>query len=1138
MRLRPRHPALLAALAAGLAALAAAQAPPASIPKPAQAASPAKPTPPPASRRPATPPPARLDVLVLDPAGRPVEGAFVAVVPVTGAHRPSGQIAPEKTRTGFTSTDGRVRLEALPPGPWNAWVSARGFVTAPVRRIASGPLRVRLERGGAIVGVVREGDGGRPVAGARVGVESDVPSLEVGGADATRDEAVTDAEGRFRLEGIGRGAVRLSARAPGYARAARSGVRAGSSVELFLFPGATLSGSVRDEAGRPVRGALVQAQGDAGWEAPAPERTDEGGRFVVAGVAPGEYTLVAREGGRAPGIAVVVVEPLGEASASLVLSDGGFVTGRIVDAEGRPLAGRARVEEYEGKALPPFASDMLVAAAGADGAFALGPLPLGSLSIAISAPRHASRRVEADVPSRGRAIDLGDVALDPGLAIRGRVRDREGRGVEAAAVRATAQGPGAAEQGETESGAAGRFEIGGLLPGRYEVTASATGYATGRAVAEAGGEGVDVVLDEGGTLTGRVADEAGAPVEDARVTARDESGAGGGRVASGRSDEGDGRFALRDVPTGRYDLEVQAGDRGEASRAGVRVAAGRATDMGTVVLARGGVVEGVVVDGEGRGVPGATVAAEREANVRTGRRETQTGSSGAFELRGLPAGATFLTARHPSYAASSPVEAAVDPEKETPAVRIVLVRGGRIEGRALHRDGRPFTAGRVQAWPLDGRSSAGEWGGGALDASGAFVLDRVPLGRVSVALMAFTPASPMAAGMAGATVLTGVDSREVQVRDGETASVDFALRDVVVAGRVTRGGQGEAGVLVGLMSRRGGSVMAFMGATPASAASSGPPPLSAVTREDGGYELLVFAPGPYFVQMSRGAQSFGDRAVDVPDVERFALDLAIASTTVAGVVVERDTGAPRGGVGVSLRPEAPQAGGSAGGGAETGPDGRFAIAVEPGEYRLGAGSRDLQPVDMPLSVGSGGIADLRVEMEPGLEIAGRVLDAAGRPAPGQLVLATVDDGTSGGHANSTADGTFRIGGLAARPHAVVGGSESAGFGVRAGVVPGGEPLALTLRPAGRIAVRVVDTAGRPVAEAYPRVESVDGVRMRLPGRTSGPTDPDGLFDLASPPGRVEVAVGHESGRGRGAATVRSGERVPLTVVLEPSAGAR
>jgi hypothetical protein len=177
-------------------------------------------------------------------------------------------------------------------------------------------------------------------------------------------------------------------------------------------------------------------------------------------------------------------------------------------------------------------------------------------------------------------------------------------------------------------------------------------------------------------------------------------------------------------------------------------------------------------------------------------------------------------------------------------------------------------------------------------------------------------------------------------------------------------------------------------------------------------------------------------------------------------------------------------------------------------------------------------------MEAGLEIVGRVLDAAGRPAPGQLVLATADDGTSGGHANSTADGTFRIGGLAARPYAVVGGSEAAGFGVRAGVVPANEPVALTLRPAGRIAVRVVDPSGRPVAEAYPRVESVDGARVRLPGRTSGPTDAEGLFDLASPPGRVEVAVGHESGRGKGAATVRSGERVPLTVVLELSAGAR
>ena len=1114
------------AVALALFAVAGAQAPP----KPADAAK----TPASSSARkaskPVPPPVTSLDVAVIDPAGKPVEGAFVMAVPVQGAYRSIGGLEPEKVRSTVTGREGKAKLESLPPGPWNVTVHARGFVTQPTRRVASGPIAVRLEKGGVITGVVREGDGNRPIAAARVAVESGLSTPEGWSAEATRNEAVTDAEGRFRLEGIGRAPVRLSARARGFGRAERSGVRAGASVELFLFPGATLAGAVRDDGGRPVKGATVRAVGDTSWNAPPTERTDERGEFELAVFPAGEYTVVAREGGRAPGIASVVVEPGGEATVALTVSDGGYVTGRIVDAAGRPLAGRVRLEVFEDRGLPDFASDGVAAEAKADGTFALGPLPLGSLGIGVSAPRHASRRVDAQVPARGRAVDVGDVALDPGLAIRGRVRDREGSAIAAATVRALRQEPGEAGEAEATSGPDGRFDLGGLRPGRHEVSASATGYATAYAAADAGGEPLDVVLDVGGAITGRVVDAEGSPVEEARVTAQADD-RGPGRRHSARADEGDGRFLLPDVAPGAYGLGVQASGRGEAARSGVRVVAGRTTDVGTIALARGGTVQGVVVDAEGRGIPGATVHAERDANRRTSQLETQTGSTGAFELSGVPIGPVHVVARHPSYAISSPVVAEVDPDKETPPVRIVLARGGRIEGRALHRDGRPFTGGRVHAWPLDRRASVGGWEAAPLDGDGSFVMEHVPAGRMKLDLMAFTPSSPMASGMGGENILSTVASREVEVRDGETAPVDLALRDVVVSGRVTRGGQPEAGVLVGVMSAQGGSVMAWMGAPAArSLDPSGPPPLNAVTREDGSYELLVFTPGRAFVEMQSGGQSHPGRDVEIPDADRFVLDLEIAGATVAGVVVDRETGEPVPEAYVFLRPAEGQK--APGGSGQCGLDGRFSVSAEPGEYRLVTRARDRQPASLPLSVGPSGVADLRVELDRGLEISGRLLDAAGRPAPGFQLVAIPPDGGNGGYDNSGPDGRFRIGGLAQAPHALVGGSELAGFAFRPAVTPGGEPLALTLRPAGHIRVRVVDPAGLPVKDAYPRIQTIDGARVRMPGRTSGPTDASGASELVSPAGVVEVVASGEKGTGRGTVTVPLGGTVSLTIVLQ------
>ena len=62
----------------------------------------------------------------------------------------------------------------------NVTVHARGFVTQPTRRVASGPLAVRLEKGGTITGTVSEVDGKRRIGGARVGVGAATPCPATG----------------------------------------------------------------------------------------------------------------------------------------------------------------------------------------------------------------------------------------------------------------------------------------------------------------------------------------------------------------------------------------------------------------------------------------------------------------------------------------------------------------------------------------------------------------------------------------------------------------------------------------------------------------------------------------------------------------------------------------------------------------------------------------------------------------------------------------------------------------------------------------------------------------------------------------------------------------------------------------------
>ena len=712
------------------------------------------------------------------------------------------------------------------------------------------------------------------------------------------------------------------------------------------------------------------------------------------------------------------------------------------------------------------------------------------------------------------------MVLETGLAIRGRVRDREGSGLEGAMVRARLRRPGERRQGEATSEADGEFVVAGLEAGTYRITAELPGFAAASATAQPGGDPVDLAMELGGEIAGRVVDAAGEPAEGATIEAEwagelETVSAGGG---FGLAEEGGGRFVLRDLAAGPYAVLARAAGKGEASISGVRVVAGTRTEVGTLRLAGGGIVRGTVVDVDGRGVPGARVVAERDLEMQTGDLEAQTGSSGAFEIRGVPAGRVSVMTSHPAYASPRPEVVEVDPEKEPASVRIVLLEGARVEGHASHRDGRPFASGRIRVRSLAPRAEGLGEVPSPVRPDGSFAVDHVAAGPARVELLA--PSGPGA--------LSGLASHEVVLGDGETATVDFSLRDVVVAGTVTRAGQPAPGVRVSLRSLEGAPVTLYGGAGGgALEVPSLPPFLVATTREDGSYELVVFTPGRARVGLEAvsGNERYPDREVVVPDVDRFDLNLEIAPTQVSGTVVDKDGGEPVSEARVRLGRSS----------ARTGPDGRFSIAVEPGEWQLSASAPGRKLTVLPLNVGPAGLSDLRVEMERGLELRGRVVDAGGRPVPNLQVVAADAARGLAESVYTLADGSFRMESLDEEPYTLVTGGDLTGWAVRGGVTPGGDPVTLALRPGGRVAVRVLGADGRPVKDAYPDVQRVDGLPVSMPGGSGG-TDANGLVEIGAPAGLVEIEAAARDQTGRGSVAVAAGATVPLEIVLQAPKG--
>jgi protocatechuate 3,4-dioxygenase beta subunit len=1050
---------------------------------------------------PAPPERAVLSGVVRALGGRPLEGALVTAWPSE-----AGRLDP--LAGARTDAAGRFNLRVMTPAVYRLRVEARGFAAQTLEARPGATVAVTLQPGGSITGVVRDGTNGRVVAGARVEAreEASIP-LPASEPEAGTIRASTDAAGAFRLEGVSRGLHAIAAYAKGYGRVVRTRVPPGARLDLFLFPGASLSGRVLAPDKKPLKDAVVHAESETALAAPArPGRTDVDGRFELLGLRPGAYRIVARHPDFAPAVAGgLVLASGGEQRADLVLQLGSRVAGRLVGASGRPARGRVYVQELDGQPAGPLLRDALQAEAASDGRFAISHVPPGVQTIAVLSPGHASRRLEVRVRAGDSQVDLGVIELETGLTIRGTVRDGGGSPVAGADVRALQSGPGGAPSGrlvEARSDADGAFVLAGLNPGGYRVMAAAGGYGRVNRQAEAGAEDVELVLDAAGAITGTVVDAGGRPVESFRVDARPARRETGPFAPSWSTSSAtaDGRFMLEGVGAGTHVVEISAPDSATATVAGVKVEPGSTTDLGQVSLQAGGVVRGTVRNPAGEPVIGATV----DVLGATGRLSLGWGPQavsdvrGFFELRGVAAGAAEVLATHPNYAEERVRGLTVGPSAAPLELAIVMKSGGTVEGRVRSREGTGIPGALVRVTSLSSPTSQAlgpPLGTGVTNAEGLFAVEHIAAGPVRVMLVGRDLGSNVVAAQ----------SRDLEVRDSETIPVEFVLRPVVVSGRVMRGGTPVPNARVTLTGgppvARPPISLAGLGAL---SDTPGPSRMTAVTRDDGGYELLVDAPGSFRAQVETASTPSPAQAVEIPDVARYTLDLQIPGVVVSGVVVEDETGEPIPQASVSATAKSPRPGTVT---AAAGQDGRFRMELEAGEYRLEARARGYSPGHADLTVDPAGETDTRIPLQRGLSLTGRVVDHDGRGVQGAAVFASSEpQGRDAfvGEAATSFDGSFRIEGLPPRTYALLAGADSIGFAFRPGVTAGEEGIVLALTPGGRVRLQVLAPDGTPAAGAHAMLHSVAG--LRFAAAASATTDASGLAEVRLPEGRVVLRV--------------------------------
>jgi hypothetical protein len=583
-------------------------------------------------------------------------------------------------------------------------------LAAPVASGAAGGAAPNAPAARAVLrGTVTRASDGRPAPGvpvfAVVAIDGQVTRPPL---DEAASQAVTDAEGRYRLVYSARCTLReLRARpGPETVRARRDAdlpleLGAGQTLDLVVGRGAALAGRVVDTTGRPVPGATVTAHADTTTQnyeqVYEPDRrvvADGAGEFVLEGLA-SSFVIVAL----APGFAVCEQlvgqmeegERLGltaggapvDPPLTVVLAPERAIRGVVLGADGNPVY-NAHVfctpSELSPEERRTAAPRIFHEAQGfgdrrtrADGRFEIAPVGAEVCEIDV---------LTEGFKTWGGRHARGDpdllVQLDVGVVLTGTVTVRA-TGAPVVLADVFVDFPTADEYGTEMRGdatdAAGRFAVAGLEPAEGAVVGVvAEGFASVAVprvpLAAAGPNVLDVQLDPERVLAGVVVDSEGSPVGGAALALRSDRTVHipmvGGDVTrtwesffdlNPASADGEGRFRFRGLYDGTFTVSA-AHPSDERLTARVEARSGR-EDL-RLVLAPGSVggvtLIGVATDAL-TGVPVTSFDVEVfSTDIAGGAQQKRhfESADGSYRIEGLPPGETGLTARAPRCALLTP----------------------------------------------------------------------------------------------------------------------------------------------------------------------------------------------------------------------------------------------------------------------------------------------------------------------------------------------------------------------------------------------------------------------------------------------------------------------------------------------------
>ena len=411
------------------------------------------------------------------------------------------------------------------------------------------------------------------------------PMIPVEGAFVTASgpegygSALTDSSGHYSIaEGLMTGNYTVTVSVSGYLDAtienvAVTGGLETSNVNFLLNISGAISGKVTDTiSSLPLEGVIVEVHNATGSGISESAFTDANGDYLVnTNLATGTYNVTASYSTghimkTVGGIAVTA--GIETKNVNLPLEKSGIISGTVTDSvSSAPLASIGIWASTAGGMFGGFA------VTNASGQYGINTnLATGTYNVSALFPEgHVSKTISGIVVTAGTET-AANLALDPSGIISGRVtRSSGGQPVAGASIAAFSGG--FAYFGSAETNATGYYRMSsGLGTGTYTVMASfgSAFNMTAGVNVDAGSEtsNVNFMLDiiPSGTITGRVTNSTGSPIESASVHAEGPGGSGDATTDS------NGNYTISSgLGTGTYTVNASATGYSMMSVSGVNV---------------------------------------------------------------------------------------------------------------------------------------------------------------------------------------------------------------------------------------------------------------------------------------------------------------------------------------------------------------------------------------------------------------------------------------------------------------------------------------------------------------------------------------------------------------------------------------